>query len=537
MRKSRVWPTFRLLLAGLLLLTFATTALSQDGSPGDDGEDLGPLSFQVTPDAPVAYELLVIGNHGGEGGDGSPGADGDPPSTPTANGNPGEPGGNGGPGGEGGSGTIDVTVSTDVESLSFSVAGGNGGDGGNGAAGGNGGNSGAGPSPQLTAGNGGNGGDGGEGGNGATGPELDVVVDSNVQGDILIANKGGDGGDGGNGASGGNGGDTPAGGDLGGDAGDGGDAGFGGNGGDGGDVDLTVNGQVGANIIVASSGGDGGATGNGGNGGEGGDNPSQLIFDGEGGNGGDGVVPGEGGTGFPNGVNGNEITDPPTTNGGGGDIAITINNSVGGSVKASTSGGDVTVTLNDGATVGGSIDGGGGDDPEDSGTSTLIFNLQTEDEAEFEAAAATLGLQGSSGSIIVNGQTYTWANFDALVDNLYLIIREAEARGEAVDIVINVDPPPSCAPAGTALFVNGSITVIRYDGGPGLTLSAAEAAAVPVPTEQHTLVATSADGTISLYRLTTGEWQINVGPAGDGLTYTCVWTGTNSAQGLHTSSF
>src|SRR5690606_10206212 len=130
-----------------------------------------------------------------------------------------------------------------------------------------------------------------------------------------------------------------------------------------------------------------------------------------------------------------------------------------------------------------------------------------------------------------------WENFDELVNNILLIIQQSD--GGDLDIRVSVDPPPASAPAtcdhaGTALSVNGGITVIRYDGGPGLTLSAAAAAEVPVPTEAHALIATSADGYISLYRLTTGEWQTNISPYSDGLTYTCVWTGIASAEGIHT---
>src|SRR5690606_29594315 len=110
-------------------------------------------------------------------------------------------------------------------------------------------------------------------------------------------------------------------------------------------------------------------------------------------------------------------TLPPValpTAGAGGDITITLNNSVGGDVTALSPGGSAAITLNAGATVGGTIDGGS-----DLRTaSTLTFNLETADEAEYDAALATLvPANATGGSITVNGQVYRWSNFSELVNN------------------------------------------------------------------------------------------------------------------------
>ncbi len=42
---------------------------------------------------------------------------------------------------------------------------------------------------------------------------------------------------------------------------------------------------------------------------------------------------------------------------------------------------------------------------------------------------------------------------------------------------------------------------------------------------ENTLIAQSEDGSVALYKLTTGEYQVNAGPDADGFVYVLIWTG------------
>jgi Ca2+-binding RTX toxin-like protein len=109
--------------------------------------------------------------------------------------------------------------------------------------------------------------------------------------------------------------------------------------------------------------------------------------------------------------------------GGTGADTMNLSGIVGSGVNAGD--GDDAVTLLDGVNVAGIIDGGNNID-------SLTFDLTTNNEAEYLAAAAIIASNASSGSIAWNGNTLSWQNFESLVDLLELI---AASGGGEVTIV------------------------------------------------------------------------------------------------------
>jgi hypothetical protein len=262
--------------------------------------------------------------------------------------------------------------------------------------------------------NGGNGGSGGKGGNGGYGGN------GNDLGEAAYSRRGGTGGDGGNGGQGGQ----------------------GGNGGAGGLIDLTVMGNVTGNIALSAQGGEAGNGGIGGYGGRGGhgghvrnDNRCGPAYGGDGGAGGNGhagVWGGNGGAVYPtngcdvavsgqDGQPGQSLGDDLNGSdgdhaGAGGSITVVLNASVGGNLTANAGTGTVKVTLNTRASVGGTIA------TNEAADSALRFAMTVNSRSDYMAAKAYLGNEANalSGSISINGQTFTWTGFDQLVDALVL---------------------------------------------------------------------------------------------------------------------
>lgn len=131
----------------------------------------------------------------------------------------------------------------------------------------------------------------------------------------------------------------------------------------------------------------------------------------------------------------------------GGDGNITNNGLVEGNIK--TSQGDDTIEHS------GSVNfiGAGPDDDtvilsgdapvvEDEvcggkGTDTLDFRMSTDDQAYFDQKSAEIQAfveNPADGSIVWNGGTLSWSNFEIFMDNLKFVVRES---GDHVDLVDN----------------------------------------------------------------------------------------------------
>jgi hypothetical protein len=113
-----------------------------------------------------------------------------------------------------------------------------------------------------------------------------------------------------------------------------------------------------------------------------------------------------------NGANGNNVVDNTgTVNGsittGADTDTVTNSNTVNGNISVGDGNDTVIIQGND-AIVGGTMDGG-------NGTDVLTFNLSTDDPAQAEAWAAEFAAANpNGGTITINGQTYTWTNFEEL---------------------------------------------------------------------------------------------------------------------------
>jgi hypothetical protein len=104
----------------------------------------------------------------------------------------------------------------------------------------------------------------------------------------------------------------------------------------------------------------------------------------------------------------------PIPTGAGDDDTITNSGEVGGSIFAE--GGDDTVILQNGANGGDDnilpIDGGDGVD-------ILRFEFSVPDDAAFNALTAEIESKNpASDSIVIDGETYTWTNFEGVVADL-----------------------------------------------------------------------------------------------------------------------
>lgn len=116
-------------------------------------------------------------------------------------------------------------------------------------------------------------------------------------------------------------------------------------------------------------------------------------------------------------VNGGSITAGDTgIRGGGANDTIVLN---GGSITGATAGingqaGDDAVTINGDVVIVGVINGGGGVD-------TLQFSMLVPQADIAVLQAALLAANPAADSIFINGNTYTWQNFEAITSNLRAI--------------------------------------------------------------------------------------------------------------------
>jgi hypothetical protein len=136
-------------------------------------------------------------------------------------------------------------------------------------------------------------------------------------------------------------------------------------------------------------------------------------------------------------------------------VTININSDVGGNVSGNSVNGAVEVNLNNGASVAGVIDGNSGT----SASSTLTFSMSTPNGVEFANALATLiPGNGGSGTVTVNGEVYTWTDFDTLVNLIVLLVTDSDD-----DVVINVIP--NSDPASPTICDTGSVKVFHLPNG------------------------------------------------------------------------
>lgn len=322
-------------------------------------------------------------------------------------------------------------------------------------------------------------GDGGDGGSASASTEIsDSYIVSSPYGlaqAIAMGGYGGDSGSSGSGdANGGDGGDASASLALNNVTGyylasvqaDGGDGGAGtgtGNGGEGGDAtgDTTIDGGYTPLVSSIVQGGNGGCSCDG-SPGNGGSASVTATVNGE------ALVIGIASLG---GAGGSGYTDVNGADGGSSSVILTVNAPVYGGIGVAGvggdggdsagigsggNGGDSTVTLSISSVVGGDVealaaggyggidDGDGGDDGlgilsivlangavvngmifgnnADSDLSSLTFQLETDNEDEYNAALNDLvNANGGSGSITIKGHTYTWNGFDELINLIRLI--------------------------------------------------------------------------------------------------------------------
>jgi hypothetical protein len=336
-----------------------------------------------------------------------------------------------------------------------------------------------------------NGDDGDDGINGDAGttglPGGDVTHDvtAEVDGSLVVSTNGGTGGAGGDGGSGGAGGigtNLAAFGSLqrhvvagdGGEGGNGGRGGAGGSGGAAGDITLDIDAPVLGDVTLSAVGGTGGTAGAGGNGGAGGQGGDAQANNGnatsgDGGDGGDGVVGGAGGpTNYAYGSSGSAagaVGDPGEslgaaamagaagTDGADGNIVVAVNSGIGGNLNANAGTGTIDITLNKGASVGGTIAANV------ESSSTLRISMTLSSKSHLRAAERYLGDQANaiSGSLTVNGQTFTWVGFDALVAALKF------AGVSKVDLILDAPTPHylSCSPRlVTAFYLDNAIALV-----------------------------------------------------------------------------
>lgn len=357
------------------------------------------------------------GSTGDDGATGSPGINGQVIEDKFV-GNPGGTGGNGQTGGTGPAGgdgsAVSIAVSAPVDSVSITTDGGDGGTGGKG-------------------------GRGGLGGDGAT------TVGPSAEGVHVFGGKGGKGGNGGVG-------------------------GTGGAGGNAGSITLSVDQDVSGGVILSATGGTGGQGGAGGAGGKGGSGGSASAYyadatSGTGGDGGDGADAGSpgpegffaaanGGSAFlgNTGIAGQSLPEQYRgdvgEDGAGGTITVALNAAVGGDVTADAGDGRISVTLNNGASVGGTISAN------EAASSVLRFAMTVRSKAEYNRAKAQLGAASAmSGTITINGRSYSWSGFDQLIDALTLAGLRKKLNSAAPDYL-------SCSPRLVTAFVKDGVIEI-----------------------------------------------------------------------------
>jgi hypothetical protein len=172
---------------------------------------------------------------------------------------------------------------------------------------------------------------------------------------------------------------------------------------------------------------------------------------------------------------------------GTGNDTITNNGAVNGDIIAGGGNDTVTIQGND-SSVGGIIDGG-------AGTDTLTFDLRSADPEQLDAWAAEIAAANpNGGTIILNGHTYTWTNFEDLQALLHLIPINVEGSTR-----------PFCAAVGgldiyIAVGDEGTFSLYASAESISAALSYARVYEMDVPIETSE--------TSQLWALITGEVQI-----------------------------
>lgn len=184
-------------------------------------------------------------------------------------------------------------------------------------------------------------------------------------------------------------------------------------------------------------------------------------------------------------VNGTIYGDSETANGTGNDTIVN-SGTVGGGIDAG--GGNDAVVLQNFGTVNGMVDGGAGFD-------TLQFDISSADYDQLlEWADQIFAANPNGGTITLNGVTYTWVNFEELVQLLNL----AALNGNT-------------APMQGFCLPDGSFEVWRIisatEGEFAFRVTPAEVALAFEDLSVNRIIAS--DGDLSLWVLTSGELQMN----------------------------
>ncbi len=171
---------------------------------------------------------------------------------------------------------------------------------------------------------------------------------------------------------------------------------------------------------------------------------------------------------------------------GTGNDTIVNSGTVSGGIEAG--GGDDSVILSNFGTVGGLVNG-------DAGFDTLEFDITTANTGQLlEWADQIFAASPSGGTLSFNGVTYTWANFEELVQLLNL----TAVNGPAIVM------QGYCIP-------DGSFDVYRIvsatEGVFAFRATAQQISAAFVDITENRLVAS--DGDLQLWALTNGELQMN----------------------------
>ena len=177
-------------------------------------------------------------------------------------------------------------------------------------------------------------------------------------------------------------------------------------------------------------------------------------------------------------------------NGNGGNDDITNTGTVNGGIDAGA--GDDTVTLVEQAPVGGTVNGG-------DGTDSLEFDITSGNEDELTQWAQQIAAANpSGGTLTFGGVTYTWTNFEELVELLRL---------QSLNTVT--------APMQGFCRSSGNFDVYRIinseEGELAFSVTPEEVALALLDIEENTLL--TGDGDLQLWALASGELQMN-GPDG-----------------------
>lgn len=223
-------------------------------------------------------------------------------------------------------------------------------------------------------------------------------------------------------------------------------------------------------------------------------------------------------------VNGNLYGNSDQSNVIDGNNTITNAGSVGGDIKGGI--GNDTITLVVGSSVGGTVSGG-------SGTDTLIFSGTTTDQAGYDLVQAFLNCSPCSGTITLEGRTYTFDSFEALKSLLVLLIQSGFTQVD-INIAQRINGSENGAPL--ALYCNAdSITIVDIGaGGVGSGELHFTLGALPLVASEPILLASAGGNQLLLQP--DGTLRV-VGPSLDGTkTYSLSFTTDCAPLGVGTES-